>query len=70
MAAKGLVIEYHDGLFDITSRDICYSRIENMFISGDGEGLQINNESMRPEIEKKCEEIHKAVVELKNLLEG
>jgi len=60
-------ISYTDGMFEVDSPNICYGRFENMYHSGDGVGLQVNNESRREEIEKKCDEIYKLVVELDNL---
>lgn len=58
-----LKISYHDGMFNLESKDISFAIIEDMYMteSGIGYGCQIEDETKRPEIEKMCFEIYKVI---------
>ncbi len=64
-------IELHEkiGIFDITSNDITYSRVDNMYKSGDGIGLQINGGDV-DEVIRLCDDVYKSIVLLDEYLQS
>jgi hypothetical protein len=56
------------GMFSITSAGVIYSRIENMYKTGDGVGLQVNDESKRTKIEKACDKVYNSILQLEKIL--
>ena len=56
-----LTVTYYNGMVNIDSDDISYATIKDMYTTGNGEGLQLNVEKLRPEATKMCRAISAAV---------
>ena len=57
-----LKINYYNGHVNIDSDDFAYSLIANMYKTGHGNGLQLNNEDDRAKTEKMCYAISEAIL--------
>ena len=55
-------IVYYNGHVNIDSDDFQYSLIANMYTTGHGKGLQLNNEEDRTKTEKMCYSISEAIL--------
>ncbi len=55
-------------MFDITGADINYSNIKNMYTTGNGIGIQVNNESIREEASSICNQIADLFYKLDDVL--
>ena len=62
-------IVYHNGMFSISSDNIYFSLIEDMYKGNRaGVGLQVNDESKRTETEKLCLDLYLLIKENKDLI--
>ena len=65
-------IHYDNGMFEIKTKDMNFSIIENMYKTGNGEGLQCNSvdKDVQEMVRNACASIYSMCVILTDILKG
>ncbi len=63
-----ITVVHQDGMINIDGEDLSYANIRGMYKTGDGHGLQLDDESKRTEAEKLCVSIADSLYALTKLM--